>query len=73
MVFCDFIFNKHCDNVYLTRPIMDLYEWYVQITGAWVYQRWWEQYGVDLEGARDRAAATSDGEEDKCGEEAAQE
>ena len=32
--------------------------------GAWVAQRWWDQEGIDLAGAREWAAAAVDGEED---------
>ena len=39
--------------------------------GAWVSRRWREQEGIDLEGTRDRAA--SDREEERYGDEAAQE
>ena len=49
----------------------DLCERSVWRPGAWVSQRWWEQEGVDLGGgARERAEATMDGEEEKRGEEA---
>ena len=51
-----------------TRPILDLCERSVQMLGAWVYLHWWEHEVIDLEGARDRAAAASDREEDKYGE-----
>ena len=56
-----------------TRPILDLCERFVWRPGAWVSQRWWEQEGIDLEGAKERAVAESDGEEEKYGEGAAQE
>ena len=55
------------------RLILDLYERYVRRPGAWVSLKWWEQDGIDLEGERERAAAASDGEEEKYGEEAVQE
>ena len=32
-----------------TRPILDLCEGSVRRKVAWVYQRRWEQYGLDLE------------------------
>ena len=38
-----------------------------------MYWRWWYQEGIGIEGLKDRAAAESDREEDKCGEVAAQE
>ena len=57
----------------MTRPIVDLCERSVLRTGAWIYQRWWEQEGIELYGEREIAAAASDGEEEKCGEEAKQE
>ena len=28
--------------------------------------RWWEQEGLDLEGVKERAAAESGGEEERC-------
>ena len=46
-----------------TRPIMDLYERSTRRPGAWVSQKWWEQDGLDVEGAKKRAAAESDREE----------
>ena len=45
-----------------TRPILDLCERFLQRPGAWVYRRWWEQEGLDLEGLKERATAESDGE-----------
>ena len=45
------------------RPIMDLCERSTWRPGAWVYQRWWEQEHLDLEGEKNRAAAESDVEE----------
>ena len=56
-----------------TRPILDLCERSVRRTGAWVSRRWWEQEGLDLEGAKERETEESDGEEEKCGEGSAQE
>ena len=55
------------------RQILDLCEQSVRRPGAWVSWPWWEQEGLDLEGAKEKAAAKSDGEEEKCGEGAAQE
>ena len=55
------------------QPIMDLSEQSVQRKEAWVYWRWWEQEGLDLEGAKEKAAAESDGEGDKYRAGAAQE
>ena len=40
---------------------MDQCEEMVQMTGAWVAKRWWEQEGLDLAGAR--AAAAEEDEE----------
>ena len=56
-----------------TRPIMDLCEQSVWRPGAWVYRRWQEKEGLELEEARDWAAAATDRDEEKSGEEAAQE
>ena len=38
-----------------TRPIMELYKRLVQRLGDWVYRRQWQQEGIDLVGARERA------------------
>ena len=38
----------------VTRPIMHLYERAARRTGGRVSQRWWEKYGLDLEGAKKR-------------------
>ena len=46
-----------------TRPILDLCERSARRPGAWVYRRWWEQDGLDLEGVKKRAEAESDREE----------
>ena len=48
-----------------TQPILDLCERSDRSPGAKVSQRWWEQDGLDLEGAEKRevAAAESDREE----------
>ena len=45
------------------RSIMDLCEQSTLRPGAWVSWRWWEQEVLDLEGAKDRALAESEGEE----------
>ena len=42
-----------------TRPILDLCEQATQRTGAQVYRKWWEHTGIDLEGAREKAAAAA--------------
>ena len=48
-----------------TRPILDLYEQSVRRPGARVSRRWWEQAGIDVEGAKKRAAeAAMDSESD---------
>ena len=46
-----------------TRPILDLYKQATRRPGVWVFQRWWEQTGIDLEGAREKAAAAAAGME----------
>ena len=56
-----------------TRPILDLCEKSVRNSGDWVYGRWWDQEGINLEGERERVEMTSDGKEKKCVEEVAQE
>ena len=38
------------------QPILDLCEQFTRRPGAKVSQRWWEQAGIDLEGAKKRAA-----------------
>ena len=48
-----------------TRPILDLYERSVRRPGAWVFWRWWEQKGLDLEGEKKIEAAESEGEKVK--------
>ena len=50
----------------VTQPIMDLCNQSVRRPGVWMYRRWWEQEGLDLEGEKERAAAESDGEEAQC-------
>ena len=54
----------------VTRPTLDLCEWSARMPGDRVSRRWWEQAGIELEGAKKRAAASaaySDGE-DSIGE-----
>ena len=50
------------------RPIMDLCEQSILRPGAWLYRQWWEQEGLDLEGAKEKEVTESDGEEEKRGE-----
>ena len=38
---------------------MDLWEQATQRPGAWVSRWWWEQTGIDLKGAREKAAAAA--------------
>ena len=45
------------------QPILDLCEKSSQRPGVWVSRWWWEKDGLDLELAKKRAAAESDGEE----------
>ena len=47
----------------VARPILDLYERSDWRLGAWVYQQWWEQDSLYLEGVKKRAAKELDGEE----------
>ena len=47
----------------VTRPILELCERSGRKPVAWVSWRWWEQDGLDLEGANKRAVAESDREE----------
>ena len=42
-----------------TRPILDLCERVTQRLGARMSQQWWEQEGIDLEKAKERAAETT--------------
>ena len=51
-----------------TQPILELCERSARRPGARVSQRWWEQDGLDLEGAKNRAAAESDREDTICKE-----
>ena len=43
----------------VTRPILDLCEQAIRRPGARVSRRWWDQAGIDLEGAKKRAAETT--------------
>ena len=52
-----------------TRPIMDRCERSAWRPGARVSWRWWEQDGLDLEGAKKRVAAADSDGEDSIGEE----
>ena len=50
-----------------TQPILDLCDRDTPRPGARVYRRWWNQAGIDLEGAKKRAAeaaTVSDSESD---------
>ena len=49
------------------RLIMDLFNRTVRRPGAWVAQRWCEQEGIYLAGARERAATVEDGVEEGGG------
>ena len=52
-----------------TRPILDLCERATRRPGARVSPRWWEQAGIDLEGARKRAAESTTRSETESEEE----
>ena len=56
-----------------TQTIMELCERSFQRPSAWVSWRWWDQDGIELWRARERAAAASDREREKRREELAQE
>ena len=43
-----------------TRKILDLCEQANWRPGAKVYRRWWEKFGIDLEGAKKRAAEAAE-------------
>ena len=43
----------------VTRPILDLCKQATRRPGARVSQRWWEQAGIDLEGARKQATVSA--------------
>ena len=45
------------------RPILDLCGWSAWEPGVCVSWQFWEQDGLDLDGAKERAATESDGEE----------
>ena len=64
--------NKFAQYI-ATRMILDLYERSVWRPGDWVSWRWCKQEGIDLEWEREREEVALDGEEEKCGERAAQE
>ena len=65
--------RKNTASQYIaTRTIMDLFERSVQRLIYWVSRRWWDHEGIYLEGAKERPAADSKREEDKCGAGAAQ-
>ena len=40
----------------VTRPILDLCEQNTQRAGERVYPRWWEQKGINMKTAKERAA-----------------
>ena len=42
-----------------TRPILDLCEQATRRLGARMSRRWWEQTGIDLKGAQEKAAAAA--------------
>ena len=48
---------------------MDLYKKTTRRPGAWVDWRWWEQEGIDLAVARERAVAAADRGDEREGEE----
>ena len=52
-----------------TRTILDLCDRSARIPGVWVSRWWWEQDGLGLERAKERAVAKSDGEEAQSEEE----
>ena len=54
----------------VTRLIMDLCERSARRMGVRVFRRWWGQAGLDLDGAKKRAEAASESDEEvKIGEE----
>ena len=54
----------------VTRPILDLCERSTRKLGARVSQQWWEQDGLNLEGAKKKAAAAAESDiEEAIGEE----
>ena len=52
-----------------TTPIMDLCLVAERHPGAWVYQWWWDQEKLDLEGMRGTARAVGMEEEEEDGDE----
>ena len=46
-----------------TRSLLDLCEGSERAPGEQVGMRWWQQVGIDLEGDRESAAATAEGDE----------
>ena len=54
-----------------TRMILDLYEKATRRPGAPVSRRWWEQTGIDLEGAPKQAAVSATRSETESEEELA--
>ena len=52
-----------------TRPILDLCEWSDRKPGAWLYRQLWGKDGLELEGAKERAAADLDRKEAQSEEE----
>ena len=50
--------NRFAQNI-LTRPILDLCESATRLPGERLSWRWWEQAGVDLEGAKKQAVEST--------------
>ena len=46
-----------------TRPILNLCKRSARRPGLWVSLKWWKKDGLELKGAKERAAGESDGEE----------
>ena len=48
----EYVLRRHnmVTQYIVTRPIMDLCNEIVRMTGTWVAKRWWEQEVLDLEG-----------------------
>ena len=61
--------NNTVTRYIVTRTIMELCERSDRRPGAWVSRRWWEKEGLNLEEAKERAVAESEGEEAQCEEE----
>ena len=53
-----------------THLVMDIYREAVRRTGARVYNRWWEQEGLELKGSRVDIKAEADGDPEEADEEA---